>query len=1400
MKRKSIYVFAAASALLLASCSGMDESQSATGTTDPTARLSFSVDVTGEDATRAGVDAFVDGNRFGVFVADKYANVAVTRSGGSSAVWNASENLYWPNGAASARFCAYYPYTDASAGANPRYDSTTKTIVFSAAADQSTSAAYTASDLLFWGREVEHPATGIVPVAFEHIMSRLQIGCTFESDFAADGAEISAISVAGLKTGMILDLASCLSRPDSDGGSSSYSTLASGGEADMIPLRTNATSFELLAVPQSAVVTIAVEVTCGGNKFHYTLDLNAAAYEYLPSSLYKVNLTISRDKIALGDFTIVDWQRHDPVTSDANVDFDIAHDPIWIHNAEQMGWVRDYIEQGHVLTGRTCILHDDIDMSSFDNWHMNVPFAGTFRGSYVVDADGRVVLDVSDMPIEIAAAAEGQTVIRRGFTNLTINAPSDTQRALFGVTQPTAVIKDLDLSGNVTVRGVGALLVAVNNGTISNVGIHDGSVSAPDGTSGGLVSVNQGTINNITSSNITINGGSNLGGIAAQSDNSATINNITVRGLTITASGSGVGGVVANGKLGGEVSVEGTVKGANNVGGLIASPNGAMTLEGASFKGTVEGAIGVGGLLATDNSQVVVLSQCSAEGTIRGTSQVGGAVGGIRAANSKLTSVHINNMTITGESEVGGVAGYARSGVIIDQAQVTSTRIEATSTDENYVGGCVGQSNAVISNFDAKSQIVVGHGTNVGGVCGLNNGTITSPSIGGSNSSVTGAGNTGGVVGNNAGALSIIQNYSLSNISVVGSGANTGGVAGSNNGTITAADISSLTGSISGATNVGGIAGINVNVVGDTAAVMSVSSEVSGNINVGGLVGQNTGTLVGAKFAGSTVRCKKTGITGADISDANNACTGGAVGINTGTMGTAISVENALVTGSGHYMGGLVGNNGGTIASCSISGTTVTSSGPSSRIGGVAGINSDNRTIGNVGISLVTVNCGMYSGGFVGENRGVLQDCTSDNSVTVNGGASSSVGGVVGVNVISNSGGSSPSATIGIVDNIKVNATVSSTGSNIGGLVGENCYMVRNCPNVTVDVTGGQSTGGAVGVNLYSANGEYHRGTVTNVTVAGTVRGGQNTGGYAGVNNYLLQNCTSGAINVACGTNSNIGGAAGSNTSTVSDMTLNLVTVNGGENTGGAVGHNSGTLLAITTTSGVVTGGQNTGGIAGMNSNDVLGCSAACSVTGGRYAGGIVGSNSDLIDGCKFAGSVSATANVGGGSSSNPALVASGGIVGTNSGAVLLCAVVGESSISARNTSSGGNNDGVAGGIVGYASFNNPSNQIRGCYCAAGSYSGDYKAGIIGSVGYTSNRYVSYSYYRSGQGASTVMYYIKYSWFAYNYQTVSNTINNCGTFNGPRNANLNNMTDNTTDSLYEFNGWDGDYNPHIEHK
>ena len=237
-----------------------------------------------------------------------------------------------------------------------------------------------------------------------------------------------------------------------------------------------------------------------------------------------------------------------------------------------------------------------------------------------------------------------------------------------------------------------------------------------------------------------------------------------------------------------------------------------------------------------------------------------------------------------------GLFGYLDESAVIRNVGLISVSL----TSPYYSGTLAAKSFGVISN----SYIVRTTSSSPnGGLIDANRGVIDSSYVVGA--PITGHRWVGALASDNSGTIS----NSYATVNVNGRGPFIGGLVAANHGTIIA---SYATGNVDGGDiygggpYVGGLAGQNEN---DGMIIASYATgSVNGASESGGLIGRNEGTIVASYATGSV-----TG-TGDDI--------GGLVGRSYGNGLIIASYATGRVSGSGltTYVGGLIGDNSGTVA------------------------------------------------------------------------------------------------------------------------------------------------------------------------------------------------------------------------------------------------------------------------------------------------------------------------------------------------------------------------------------------------------------------------------------------------------------------------------------------------------
>jgi hypothetical protein len=186
----------------------------------------------------------------------------------------------------------------------------------------------------------------------------------------------------------------------------------------------------------------------------------------------------------------------------------------------------------------------------------------------------------------------------------------------------------------------------------------------------------------------------------------------------------------------------------------------------------------------------------------------------------------------------------------------------------------------------------------------------------------------------------------------------------------------------------------------------------------------------------------------------------------------------------------------------------------------------------------------------------------------------------------------------------------------VGGLLGGNDGTVTNSYAIG-NIAGDDYVGGLIGYNW--------KGTVSNSYSMGSVAGKWDTGGLVGINEGTLTNCYSSSSITGW---YSVGGLAGINGGTVINS-YSTGSVTAWYSVGSLVGINEGSL-SNSYSSGSVTGWYFVGGVVGNNSGTVGNSYSMASVSGRAGVGGLVGSNHGAVTYSYVTGSVAGERDVGG--------------------------------------------------------------------------------------------------------------------------------------------------------------------------
>ena len=638
----------------------------------------------------------------------------------------------------------------------------------------------------------------------------------------------------------------------------------------------------------------------------------------------------------------------------------------------------------------------------------------------------------------------------------------------------------------------------------------------------------------------------------------------------------------------------GGVAGVN--GGLIQSayPAKDCAVRGDSYVGGIAG-VNLGGDAAASKG-LIICTENDSTGTVEANRYAGG-VAGANVGSISLSGQLQSSVTAT--DYAGGVAGInttynAYKGSIYG-AENANGAVSGSVTAANYAGGVAGTNSAEITRVENRASVRAST-QYAGGIAGVNDagGTISHCSHASGNADAVYAtnGEAGGIAGNNN-KDALIENVQV-RAAVTAANGTAGGVTATNFGTIGQGSGPENNSSLSGCTITGTSESIGAIAAYNRAGATIRNVRLAANANVrfstpavtiGGLAGMNEGTITGCQVENGALALDDSLRAGT-----NTVTLGGAVGRTTkdGTV-SSTNVLLDLTQNLDKYtnLGGVAGQNDGTLKQCTYSGTMggnadtdgLVSDGArstGSTVGGIAGLNNNTITDCEVkyiklqvsGISNITTTqtadeklaSASHVGGIAGRNNNEIANSYVA-TVRSSGSAGSIitarygfVGGVAGSNngTITGSGskkalvsdGEATPALVAQVDNwldaADANAGINSmaaeltTGKTYANLMG-------------VDTVSAQGYG-----NVYSKNGLAANDLLVALRGSNnseTVRAAGYLGGLAGFNSLrgTIDTSATGQWFVYSDnatTASTVGGIVGQNESNVTDKSVLDTVVN----------------------------------------------------------------------------------------------------------------------------------------------------------------------------------------------------------------------------------------------------------------
>lgn len=638
----------------------------------------------------------------------------------------------------------------------------------------------------------------------------------------------------------------------------------------------------------------------------------------------------------------------------------------------------------------------------------------------------------------------------------------------------------------------------------------------------------------------------------------------------------------------------GGVAGVN--GGLIQSayPAKDCAVRGDSCVGGIAGVnLGSDAAASTRKGLIICTGNNNSTGAVEANRYAGG-VAGTNVGNISLSGKLQSSVTAT--DYAGGVAGInttykAYKGSIYSAENTTGT-VWGSVTAANYAGGVAGTNRAEITRVENRASVRAST-KYAGGIAGVNaaGGTISYCSHA-QNPIYATNGEAGGIAGNNN-KDALIENVQVS-AAVTAANGTAGGVTATNFGIIGQETGPEDNSSVSGCTITGTSESIGAIAAYNRAGASIRNVKLAANANVqfstpavtiGGLAGMNEGTVTGCKVENGALALNDGLRAGT-----NTVTLGGAVGCTTehGTV-SSTNVLLDLTQNLDKYtnLGGVAGQNDGTLKQCTYSGTmggnadadglvSVGARSTGSTVGGIAGLNNSKINDCEVkyiklqvsGISNITTTqtadeklaSASHVGGIAGRNNDEIANSYVATESSISGAGSiitaryGFVGGVAGSNNGTITGSGSKKALVS--DDAKKPALVAQVKNWLGAADAN-----AGINSMAAELTTGKTYAGLKGVDTVTDKGYTNvynnTGLAANdllVALRGsnnseTVRAAGYLGGLAGFNSLrgTIDTSATGQWFVYSDnatTASTVGGIVGQNESNVTDKSVLDTVVN----------------------------------------------------------------------------------------------------------------------------------------------------------------------------------------------------------------------------------------------------------------
>lgn len=402
----------------------------------------------------------------------------------------------------------------------------------------------------------------------------------------------------------------------------------------------------------------------------------------------------------------------------------------------------------------------------------------------------------------------------------------------------------------------------------------------------------------------------------------------------------------------------GGVAGVN--GGRIQSayPAQGCAVRGDSYVGGIAG-VNLGGDAAASKG-LIICTENNSTGTVE-ANQYAGGVAGANVGNISLSGQLQSSVTAT--DYAGGVAGINTDKGSIYGDENANGAVGGSVIAANYAGGVAGTNRAEITRVDNHASVRAST-KYAGGIAGVNDegGTISHCSHASGNADAVYAtnGEAGGIAGNNN-KNALIENVQV-RADVTAANGTAGGVTATNFGIIGQGSGPENNSSVSGCTITGTSESIGAIAAYNRAGATIRNVQLAENakvqfstpaVTIGGLAGMNEGAVTGCQVENGALALD------AGLRAGTNTVTlGGAVGRT--TKDGKVNSTNVLLDLTQNLdkytnLGGVAGQNDGTLEQCTYSGTMGGEAGEDglvsdgarstgSTVGGIAGLNNSTIT------------------------------------------------------------------------------------------------------------------------------------------------------------------------------------------------------------------------------------------------------------------------------------------------------------------------------------------------------------------------------------------------------------------------------------------------------------------------